>query len=262
MRVGYPRYSEVCVVRVWIRCKHAPNKGRGGCGPQLKATTWFRLGRALHPDSQLRLNFLAVLPTKPVVDGRASGCRTSETHPDDSRTDEALIALINQGDADAFESLYRRHRDWVVNLASRLVSDRDLAPDVLQETFLYVLKKFPGFHLRCQFRSFLYPAVRNLSIAARWKAARLRGSDEIELDQLEAQPGAADGNSGRARLARVLVDLSEPQREVVLLRFVDGLSLDEIADALEVPTGTIKSRLHNALTALRKGDRTREFFLE
>jgi len=197
-----------------------------------------------------------------VVDGRASGCRTLETKSDDSRDDAALIALINQGDADAFESLYRRHCDWVVNLAFRFVGDRDLALDVLQETFLYVLKKFPGFHLSCQFRSFLYPAVRNLSIAARQKAARLQGGDGIELDQLEAQPGAADGNSARARLAGVLAGLPEPQREVVLLRFVDGLSLDEIAEALEVPTGTVKSRLHNALTALRKGDRTKEFFLE
>jgi RNA polymerase sigma-70 factor (ECF subfamily) len=72
----------------------------------------------------------------------------------DLRTDEELIAAVNQGDVAAFEVLYRRHRDWVVNVAFRFIGDRDLALDVLQETFLYFLKRFPGFELRCQFRSF------------------------------------------------------------------------------------------------------------
>lgn len=185
-----------------------------------------------------------------------------ETQPEDTRADEALIALINQGDAEAFEVLYRRHRDWVVNLAFRLMGDRQLALDVLQETFLYVLRKFPGFVLTCQFRSFLYPAVRNLSIAARQKSARIQSSEAIDLDQFEAPRENTDAQSSRAHFAAVIADLPESQREVVLLRFVDGLSLDEIAEAMDVPTGTVKSRLHNALAALRKDPRTREFFFE
>ena len=87
--------------------------------------------------------------------------------PIDVRTDPELIAAINGGDTAAFEALYRRYRDWVVHLAARLTGDDHLALDVLQETFLYVVKKFPGFRLTAQFKSFLYPAVRNLSIAAR-----------------------------------------------------------------------------------------------
>src|SRR5687768_16771157 len=84
----------------------------------------------------------------------------------DPRGDLDLIAAINDGDTGAFEVLYHRHRDWVVNLAFRFVGDRDLALDVLQETFLYFVKKFPGFRLTANLKTFLYPAVKNLSIAA------------------------------------------------------------------------------------------------
>jgi RNA polymerase sigma-70 factor (ECF subfamily) len=194
--------------------------------------------------------------------GLVSACGLLETSPEDNRSDEALIARISQGDAEAFEVLYRRHRDWVANLAFRFLGDRDLALDVLQETFLYVLRKFPGFRLTCQFRSFLYPAVRNLSIAARRKAGRLRSDDPGILEQIAAPPLSDAGDSSRAQLSIVLTSLPEAQREVLLLRFVEGLSLNEIAAALEVPTGTVKSRLHHALATLRQDERTRNFFLE
>lgn len=177
---------------------------------------------------------------------------------DDPRTDHDLIAAVNLGDAGEFEVLYRRHRDWVVNLAFRITGDHALALDVLQETFLYFLKKFPGFTLTCQLRSFLYPAVRNLAIAARRKAERLQSEDD-ELPELEAPSAAPTGNTARDQLATVVASLPETHREALLLRFVDGLSLSEIAETLGIPLGTVKSRLHNALDALRRDERTKEF---
>ena len=105
------------------------------------------------------------------------------TNHRDARTDLELVAAVNRGDAAAFEALYIRYRDWVVSLAHRFTGDPDLALDVLQETFLYFLKRFPGFHLTAQLKTFLYPAVRNLSIAARRKAARRVG----ELDVSDAE---------------------------------------------------------------------------
>jgi RNA polymerase sigma-70 factor (ECF subfamily) len=173
--------------------------------------------------------------------------------------DSDLIDAVNRGDAGAFEALYWRHRDWVVNLAFRFTADHALALDVLQETFLYFLKKFPGFRLTCQLRSFLYPAVRNLSLAARRKARRLQ-SEDGELPELEAPASAPTDNTVRDQLAAVVSALPATQREVLLLRFVDGLSLNEIAEALEIPLGTVKSRLHNTLNALRRDERTKKFF--
>ena len=168
---------------------------------------------------------------------------------------------MNAGDDGAFEVLYFRHRDWVVNLARRFAMDEDIALDVLQEVFLYFLKKFPGFTLTCQFHSFLYPVVRNLSLTARRKARRGQ-SDGTELDDLPAtaSPHPEDRESGHSQLAEVLAGLTEDHREVLLLRFVDGLSLGEIAEAMQIPLGTVKSRLHNALELLRQDARTKEFF--
>jgi RNA polymerase sigma-70 factor (ECF subfamily) len=179
----------------------------------------------------------------------------------DLPNDAELIAAINQGSHAAFETLYRRHRDWTVNLAFRFTGDEALALDVMQETFLYLLRKFPGFELRAGLRTFLYPAVRNLSIAARRKAGRCQAAD-AENEILANLPAPETGVALDDDLAAVLENLPANQREVLLLRFVDGFSLEEIADALEIPLGTVKSRLHNALKTLRDDPRTRELIGE
>ena len=177
----------------------------------------------------------------------------------DERSDLELVAAMNDGDAAAFEVLYFRYRDWVVGLAHRIIGDSDAALDVMQETFLYFLRKFPGFKLTANFKTFLYPAVRNLAIAARQKAGPYRATAG-ELEHLELAPAPEAVETGLGELAAVLAGLSEEHREVVFLRFVDGLSLAEIAQATEIPLGTVKSRLHNALECLRKDERTKEFF--
>ena len=182
-----------------------------------------------------------------------------EETPADPRSDLALVAAINDGEADAFEALYRRHRDWVVALAHRFTGDRDLALDVMQETFLYLLGKFPGFRLTANLKTFLYPAVRNLSIAARRKSERYR-TTASELALVEAAPAAENTQKEGDELAAVLGSLSDEQREVLRLRFVDELSLNEIAGAMNIPLGTVKSRLHHGLETLRRDERTKNLF--
>lgn len=177
---------------------------------------------------------------------------------EDSRGDQELIAAANDGDAAAFEALYFRYRDWVVNLAFRFIGDRELALDVLQETFLYFLQKFPGFVLTCQLKTFLYPAVRNLSITARRKAQRAQGDAPVPETMEAAEPAGA--NTPLNEIGAVLSGLSAEHREVLLLRFVDGLTMAEIAQALEIPVGTVKSRIHNGLATLRADGRTKKFF--
>lgn len=174
-------------------------------------------------------------------------------------SDHELIAAINRGDESAFESLYFRHRPWVLNLALRFTGDESLALDVMQETFLYLLRKFPGFKLTAQLRTFLYPAVKNLAVAARRKAVRSQSSAEGDA-ALEHVPCIVAASSNNDDLAMVLAQLSAEHREVLWLRFVDDLPLAEIAEALEVPLGTVKSRLHNGLNALRNDPRTEQFF--
>jgi len=177
---------------------------------------------------------------------------------DDRRTDEELVRAANDGDAAAFEALYCRHRDWVVRLAWRFTGSHDDALDVLQSAFAYLLKKFPGFRLTARMTTFLYPVVKNLSLTILRKRGRTISGEEALLDV--AAPDPQPGGASRAELAGVLAALPEPQREVLLMRFVDDMSLKEIAAALEIPEGTVKSRLHHALQTLRDDPRTRKYF--
>src|SRR4051812_44311954 len=92
--------------------------------------------------------------------------------PDDPRSDLDLVAALNAGDASAFDALYYRYRDRVTRLALRFTNHDADALDVTQETFTYLYRKFPGFRLTASMTTFLFPVVRNLSLAARRKRNR------------------------------------------------------------------------------------------
>ena len=181
-------------------------------------------------------------------------------NPPDPRSDAELIRALNSGDASAFDGLYYRHRDWVVRLAHRFTGNGNDALDVLQETFSYLFRKFPGFVLTAGMTTFLYPVVKNLSIAARRKRTRMAQLPDDGRRPDPAAPTSIDHARQREELAAVLAGLPEGQREVVLMRFVDGMSLAEIGEALGVPEGTVKSRLHNAIATLRKDERAVRYF--
>jgi RNA polymerase sigma-70 factor (ECF subfamily) len=177
---------------------------------------------------------------------------TGDRREADERSDEALVDAVNRGDAAAFGALYERHRDWVVGIAQRFGADHDLALDVLQETFLTLLARFPGFRLTAALRTFLYPVAKHHTLAAHRKGRRARAL------------GDHDGPAPilfRAEVddpLRLAMDALGPDhREILLLRYVDDLALADIADALDLPVGTVKSRLHHAVRQLREDDRTK-----
>ena len=175
-------------------------------------------------------------------------------------SDEELIELANKGDPDAFAGLYQRYRNWVYRLAWRYTGSREEALDVLQETFMYLLRKFPGFELTASMTTFLYPVVKHLSLAIRHKRRPAIFAEE-KLTELPA-PVSEEIADQRAELAAVLGVLPAEQREVLLMRFVDDMSLKEIGTALNVPVGTVKSRLYHALQKLREDRRMRDYFLQ
>src|SRR5882672_6594810 len=161
----------------------------------------------------------------------------------DSRSDAELVRALRDGDASAFDELYARHHGWVVTLALRFTGHREDALDVLQETFAYLHRRRHDLELRSQMRTFLYPVVKHRALD-RKKASRRQASLDPKLDP--AAPASTTDET-----AALLQGLSDAQQEVVLMRFVDGLDLQAISDALEVPLGTVKSRLHSALELLR-----------
>lgn len=161
---------------------------------------------------------------------------------DDS--DLALVERANRGDEEAFTELYERHRDWVARTALHFCGDRDDALDVLQDTFAYLFARFPGFALTAQLRTYLYPVIKHQSFDRR---RRRRDQDAIRA----APPLAPPPSHDRLDAERLLALIPEEQREVARLRFADDMSLADIAIALQIPIGTVKSRLHNALVTLR-----------
>lgn len=146
----------------------------------------------------------------------------------------------------------------MVGLAYRFTHREDEALDVLQETFLYLTKKFPGFRLTAKMTTFLYPVVKHTAFHIRRRRERYMADGSL-LEGVEAKdsPPRETGD-----LEAVLSRLSDERREVVLMRFVDGMSLLEIAEALGIPLGTVKSRLHKALSELRDDPGTARYFLE
>lgn len=185
--------------------------------------------------------------------------------PSHDPTDAELVARVNAGDSDAFTQLYERHRDWCISVAWRFVRNADRAADITQETFLHWLRRFPPhappFELTAQVRTYLYTVIRSIALTQRRRDA----TAHAHLPPLAAsrtEPSESSPIETGAALRVVLDRLSEFHREVLILRYVDDLALDEIALALNLPLGTVKSRLHHALQALRDDPTARELFFK
>ncbi len=179
----------------------------------------------------------------------------------DKRSDLELVAAVSGGEWGAFDVLYWRYRDWTFRLAWRFAGSEADAADVVQEVFVYLAGKLRGgLELRAGMTTLLYPAVKHTALALKRKRGRMREMSE-EMD-VPAVPTVAEVGTVRAELAGVLGGLSAAHREVLLMRFVDDMTLEEIGAALEIPVGTVKSRLHHAIAGLRGDERLRRYFEE
>lgn len=168
--------------------------------------------------------------------------------------DADLLARVARGDEAAFAELYRRHGEWVHRLARRFV-DAEQARDVTQEAFLHLVEAAGRLRLSGRLTTYLYPVVKNLCLAVKRRDRRLRIGEppaDAALSISAPDPG------GNAALLDALSRLPDGQREVLLMRVVDGMAVEEVAAALGLPAGTVKSRLHAALAALREDPRLRD----
>ncbi|MCA9541387.1 MAG: RNA polymerase sigma factor [Myxococcales bacterium] len=180
--------------------------------------------------------------------------------------DEDLMELYSQGDARAFEILLRRHERRIFHFIFRFVHDRELANDLLQETFLRVVKGAQSYSPKARFTTWLYTIARNLSIDALRKARHRR---HLSLDQprgdeadgptlMDRVPGKSaegygrtDSTEIRVRVEHAVEQLSDEQREVFLMRECMAMQFKEIAEVVGVSENTIKSRMRYALENLR-----------
>jgi len=175
----------------------------------------------------------------------------------------ALVERCRQGDPQAFARLVAIHEGMVLNLAARLLGDREEAKDIAQDVFLQVYRTLPRFEGRSTVRTWIYRIVVNQA-RNRHRFWRRRHRDEqVSLDQHVAAHGDVLRGPGPApdrvlaqkelaeQLQQALERLPFEQRTAIVLREVDGLSYEEIAYSLNLAVGTVKSRLTRARQALR-----------
>src|SRR5689334_7593701 len=180
-----------------------------------------------------------------------------------TRTDEELVALATAGDVDSFNQLVARWERPIFALAYRTLGREDDARDVVQDAFLRAYRGLRGFKGQAKFSSWLYRITLNL--CRDWIRRERRapiaqvpeGTDPVDLADAQASPTesveelVARREMSRA-VARAMAELPEEQRTAILMKEYHGLTFQEIADQLNCPLSTVKTRLYQGLSVLRR----------
>lgn len=167
--------------------------------------------------------------------------------------DADLASDLQGGTPGVAERLVAMYGDRLVRSAFLLCGDESEAQDLVQDTFLQAMKSAPQFRGRSAVYTWVYGILLNL-----WRNRRRRQGRVVYTDNLPDLPSdsppphaAMDAEMCAAAVRRALLRLSDEHREVVLLRYFEHLTIDEVARCTGVPAGTVKSRLFNAAERLR-----------
>jgi len=184
---------------------------------------------------------------------------SSPTSPGRQEPDEALVARVRRGEIDAFDEIVRRYQHRIVNYVRAMVSKSVEAEDVAQEVFLRAYKSLRTFRGRSAFKTWLYQIATNTARTHGMRRGK-RPEDAVGTlsgDDPEGPPPAVSPEDLetrillRDRIDRALAQLPDEQREILVLRDVEGFEYREIAQMLSIPIGTVKSRIFRARARMR-----------
>jgi RNA polymerase sigma-70 factor (ECF subfamily) len=185
----------------------------------------------------------------------------------EAERDEELVRRFRAGEAEAFTRLVERHQQRVYRLCLRVLSDPEAAADVAQDTFITVLRKLDGFRGDAAFTTWLHRVAVNACYDELRRRRRRPALHVVNDEGRDHEPGPpiddrADEVAGTLDAAAALATVAEEFRIAVVLADVQDLPYDEIARILDVPVGTVKSRVHRGRLALAEalgiGDDRRE----
>jgi RNA polymerase sigma-70 factor (ECF subfamily) len=216
--------------------------------------------------------FAAIAPGRPRA-VRESFTRESPhamVRPAVATDDLTLVQRVRQGDQRAFKTLVERYQRKVYGVALGMVKDKEEAKDVAQEAFVKVYKYLDHFKGDSSFYTWLYRITVNICIDVLRRKGSARGDDHVEfdesvrLDTSEANLGALGSRLGtnpqKAALRKELADritqaiheIPEAHRKILLLREVEGMSYEDLSRVLDIPKGTVMSRLFHARLKMQK----------
>jgi RNA polymerase sigma-70 factor (ECF subfamily) len=165
-------------------------------------------------------------------------------------TDKDLLEGCQRGEPEALRALFERHKDKVYSIAVRYSGDRTVAMDIAQDAFLKLFSGIRGFRGDSGFEAWLYRIVVNSCFDQKRRTRRLMPLMDGLLDALQAPGRSALDEMLRSELSgrvqSAVAGLPPEQRIVIVLRYTQGLSYDEIAEILGCSTGTVASRLNRA----------------
>jgi RNA polymerase sigma-70 factor (ECF subfamily) len=165
-----------------------------------------------------------------------------------------LIASAQYGDRNAFSELVRVHAQGVLNVSYRLCGDAQLAEDAAQETFLRAWQNLSAYRPQTSLRNWLFRIAVNAATDMIRKERRILPNDIEDLSLTDDRPGIESQVSQQEKTAlvqRAVLSLPDASRAVLVLREYEGLSYHEISSTLDIPVGTVMSRLNYARTLLK-----------
>jgi RNA polymerase sigma-70 factor (ECF subfamily) len=166
-------------------------------------------------------------------------------------TDAALIAAAKTGDRQALDALLARYEERIYRFGLRMCGDEESAREVLQETMIAAFRHLPGFRRQAALSTWLFQIARSFCIKERRGVRPMVALDPALADPAPTPEVHAHAREIGERLSAAIAELAPEQREVLVLRDVEGLSAEEAADVVGIDVGALKSRLHRARTALR-----------
>ncbi len=188
--------------------------------------------------------------------------------PRTQATDEDLVREAKDGRLEAFDELVIRYQDRIYHLIRRSVGDEQDSRELTQEAFMKAFRNLRRFREEAAFSTWLYRIAINLSTSKRRSYIYQRKVGKVSLDATlrtrsgEVRPEPEDSSCEptemyrrreiQTRIQSAIDELEDSPRQMVILRDLEGMSYEEIADLLEIPIGTVRSRLHRARLDLRE----------
>jgi RNA polymerase sigma-70 factor (ECF subfamily) len=176
----------------------------------------------------------------------------------DLLNERALVERCRSGDEGAFQELVDRYKDLVFALIARTIQDRSRAEDFAQEVFLRVHRGLPYFRGEARLSTWIYRIVANVCVQEQARPGATVSLDAMNADAERPRltPSATDRQFGdlelRDRLEKAIARLPAQYRLVIAAHYLQGLRYEDLAEALELPLGTIKTQLHRAKQQLRR----------